>query len=125
MDYLAWPEDERWEIINGEAFMMSPSPKRVHQRILVKISTQIETYLQDKTCEIYVAPFDVRFPDFDGKNDEEISTVVSPEERTVTVFTLEENARYGRPEVYLEGDNPEVGIFPGFHIDLSRVFAGH
>ena len=32
-DYLAWPDDERWEIINGVAYAMSPAPSRLHQEI--------------------------------------------------------------------------------------------
>ena len=32
-DYLNWPEDERWEIIDGVAYAISPSPNRLHQEI--------------------------------------------------------------------------------------------
>ena len=32
-DYLSWPDDEQWELINGEAFAMSPAPTPRHQRI--------------------------------------------------------------------------------------------
>ncbi len=32
-DYKNWPDDERWEIIDGEAYNMSPSPKKRHQII--------------------------------------------------------------------------------------------
>jgi len=31
--YKNWPEDERWEIINGVPFNMSPGPRRVHHEI--------------------------------------------------------------------------------------------
>ena len=33
-DYRQCPEDERWELINGEAYAMSPAPTRTHQTIL-------------------------------------------------------------------------------------------
>jgi len=36
-DYLAWPEDERWEIIDGTAYNMSPAPTERHQRMVGNI----------------------------------------------------------------------------------------
>lgn len=33
-DYLTWPEDERWEIIDGEAFDMTPAPGLDHQEMI-------------------------------------------------------------------------------------------
>ncbi|RPH82936.1 MAG: Uma2 family endonuclease, partial [Desulfobacteraceae bacterium] len=30
-DYLEWPEEERWELIEGVAYNMTPSPSRSHQ----------------------------------------------------------------------------------------------
>ena len=36
-DYLGWPEDERWEIIDGKAYNMTPAPSTLHQRILVRL----------------------------------------------------------------------------------------
>ncbi len=27
-DYCQWPEEERWELIDGEAFAMAPAPTR-------------------------------------------------------------------------------------------------
>ncbi|MFP4011917.1 MAG: Uma2 family endonuclease, partial [Spirochaetaceae bacterium] len=32
-DYLAWPEGERYELIDGVAYAMSPAPRRRHQEI--------------------------------------------------------------------------------------------
>lgn len=32
-DYLNWADDERWEIIEGEAYDMSPAPGTEHQAI--------------------------------------------------------------------------------------------
>ena len=33
-DYREWPDDERWELIEGVAWNMSPAPMVNHQRIL-------------------------------------------------------------------------------------------
>ncbi|MBI9099360.1 MAG: hypothetical protein JEY91_12825 [Spirochaetaceae bacterium] len=29
-DYSSWPEDERWELIDGVAYNMSPAPTTTH-----------------------------------------------------------------------------------------------
>jgi len=59
-DYLTWHFDERVELIRGWISRMSPAPLVTHQRILIRLSYQIEGYLLNKICEIFVAPFDVR-----------------------------------------------------------------
>ena len=52
-DYLKWPDEERWELIYGEAWDMSPAPNRKHQKISGKLFFQIENFLQDKDCDVY------------------------------------------------------------------------
>ena len=77
-DYLTWPDDERWELIDGIPYNMSPAPTRSHQKISGELFKQIAIYLTGKTCEVYAAPFDVRLP----KGEEEdtlIDTVVQPD----------------------------------------------
>ena len=67
-DYLTFQENERIEIIEGEIYNMSPAPSRIHQKIITKLATKIENYIQSNKgpCEVYVAPFDVIL-----KNDDE------------------------------------------------------
>jgi len=51
--------------------------------------------------------------------------IIEPENKIVSVFTLQENNRYGRPDVYSEDDKIQVGILPDFPeitIDLKLVF---
>ncbi|MFZ4855449.1 MAG: Uma2 family endonuclease [Desulfuromonadaceae bacterium] len=60
-DYLKWDDDKRWELIDGQALCMSPGPVRRHQHISKLLGRQIDAYLSDKSCEMYYAPFDVRF----------------------------------------------------------------
>lgn len=59
-DIEALPEGERAELIDGEMFMMAP-PMTVHQRILVKLVFEIETYIRKNkgNCELLPAPFGV------------------------------------------------------------------
>ncbi len=77
-DYCRWEGDERWELIEGEVFDMSPAPSRRHQQVLFRLANQIERAVRDQRCEVYVAPFDVRLPVGD-EQDEQIETVVQPD----------------------------------------------
>jgi Uma2 family endonuclease len=62
-DYVTWPDDERWEIIDGEAYAMTPAPTTGHQRILGKIFSQFEQFFRGKSCEPFIAPTDVVLDD--------------------------------------------------------------
>ena len=76
--YKNWPEDERWEIINGVPYNMSPGPRRIHQKISGVLFNKIYNFLDKHDCEVYDAPFDVRLPDFD-EADDDVLTVVQPD----------------------------------------------
>ncbi|MFH1859594.1 MAG: Uma2 family endonuclease [bacterium] len=101
-DYLKWPDDQRWELIDGVAYDMSPAPLRRHQKIVVELSRQISNYLLDKPCQVYVAPFDVRFPESD-ESDEEIDTVVQPDIVVVCDRNkLDDRGCKGNPDIVIE-----------------------
>ena len=59
-DYVKWPEDERWELIEGIPYNMTPAPSTTHQIIVGDLFRQISTFLIDKDCLAFVAPFDIR-----------------------------------------------------------------
>ncbi len=77
-DYLQWHDGLRWELIDGEAIMMSPAPTRMHQWVAGKLFRQIDEFLDNAPCQVYMAPFDVRLPKGD-EADAEIDTVVQPD----------------------------------------------
>ncbi|MFZ5591640.1 MAG: Uma2 family endonuclease [Bacillota bacterium] len=80
-DYLTWPENERWEIINGQALAMSPSPGPNHQVVVVELVRQFANYLSGKPCRVFAAPLDVLLPGT-GSNDVPehlINNVVQPD----------------------------------------------
>lgn len=102
-DYLSWDgENERWELIYGIAFDMSPAPTRRHQNISINISSKIAEYLDDKDCSVYAAPFDVRLSD-GFQADNEIETVVQPD---ISVFCdekkLDDRGAIGAPDLVVE-----------------------
>ena len=49
--------------------------------------------------------------------------IVDPFGKTVQIFTLGLDGKYGRPEAFGAGDRVNVGIFAELEIDLATVFA--
>ncbi len=78
-DYLQWTFDDRLELIKGKIFKMTPAPASNHQRISWRISGELYTYLKEKSCQAYTAPFDVRLPGKGENDDKKIFTVVQPD----------------------------------------------
>ncbi len=64
-DYMNWPDEERWELIDGVAYDMSPAPRINHQQITGRIYSRLEQKLQGKTCQPFIAPVDVVLSDID------------------------------------------------------------
>ena len=75
-DYLLWKFQERVELLRGFIREMSPAPSRRHQTILQNINKRLLNGIEKKTCNVYVAPFDVRLPIPSAKKD---TTVVQPD----------------------------------------------
>jgi Uma2 family endonuclease len=76
-DYLKWKFEELVELIKGRIFEMI-APNTAHQRLTLRISLEIGNYLKGKECEIFAAPFDVRFPR-KSKEDNDLITVFQPD----------------------------------------------
>ena len=58
-DYLTWPDDERWELIEGVAYDMSPAPTIKHQNVAGEFYVQLSQKLRGKSCQPFIAPVDV------------------------------------------------------------------
>ena len=107
-DYLNWPDEERWELIDGVAYNMSPAPLRRHQKIVGELYRQISTYLLDKSYQVYVDPFDVRLPEAD-EADEEIESVVQPDIVVVCdINKLDDRGCKGSPDIVIEILSPHT-----------------
>jgi Uma2 family endonuclease len=63
LDYQSWPEDERWELLDGEAFAMSPTPSVRHQQVLGELMAQLVPQFRNAACRVFAAPLDVKFDD--------------------------------------------------------------
>ena len=64
-DYLTWPDDERWEIIDGEAFSKSPSPNWRHQDICGALLVSMTPHFRKGPCKLFISPLDVKLSDED------------------------------------------------------------
>jgi len=95
-DYLHFSEDKRYEIIEGEVYMV-PSPLTYHQRVSRNLTCSIEVFVSErKLGEIFAAPLDVVLSNID---------VVQPD----ILFVSNENAGIitekniqGAPDIVIE-----------------------
>jgi Uma2 family endonuclease len=102
-DYLSWQMDEMVEIIKGKVFKSAAAaPRRIHQKVSLIISNKIFNFLENKSCEVYTAPFDVRLP-IKSKKNEDIFTVVQPDICVVCDQSkLDEAGCIGAPDLIIE-----------------------
>ncbi len=77
-DYEKWKDSDRWEIIEGDIYAMSPAPNTEHQTLLVNLCIAVGAFLKGHKCKLFVAPYDVLLPKGD-EADELVKTVVQPD----------------------------------------------
>lgn len=64
-DYVTWPDEERWELIDGVAYDMSPAPEIKHQDVVGRFYFQLMNKLSGGPCRPFMAPVDVVFSEYD------------------------------------------------------------
>lgn len=107
-DYRTWPEDLRYELIDGTAWLMSPAPGRRHQEMVGELYYQVRQALEGKHCRTYLAPFDVRLPR-GNEADDAIDTVVQPDVLVVCDRDkLDEAGLRGAPDWVVEVLSPST-----------------
>lgn len=97
-DYRSWPEGERWELLDGFAYAMSPAPSTQHQGVAGEIYFRLRLGLAGKPCQPFVAPTDVRLSDWDVVQPD-ILVVCKPEQ-------IQRTHIEGAPEVVVEVLSP-------------------
>lgn len=104
-EYLRWPEEERWELLEGVAYNIA-APSRLHQEVSGELFYQIRSYLTDKPCKIYAAPFDVRFGEPE-EDDDKIRNVLQPDISVICdTSKLDEKGCLGSPDLVIEVISP-------------------
>jgi Uma2 family endonuclease len=107
-EYLTWPETERWELIHGVAYDMSPAPSTGHQSILLELAVEFRNFLRGKSCQVYIAPFDVRLPE-KNEADEKIKTVVQPDIAVICdPSKIDDKGCKGAPDLVIEILSPST-----------------
>jgi len=101
-DYLKWKFEERLELFKGKIFKMS-APNTKHQVVAGNIYMRLRNQLDSQKCHVFIAPFDVRLPVRNRKNDNEITTVVQPDLCVVCDETkIDERGCCGAPDLVIE-----------------------
>lgn len=123
-DYCTWPEDERWELIDGVPYNMAPAPVRKHQWVAGEIFRQIANHLhKKKKCRVYHAPFDVRLP-LGDESDDQIHTVVQPDILVICQREREDRKGCrGAPDWVIEVLSPSTATKD--HILKRELYARH
>ena len=107
-DSCTWPEDERWELIDGEAFDMSAAPLRQHAELSRALFRILDGFFNNQPCEVYYAPFDVRLPEGD-EADEDVDDVVQPDISVVCdPRKLDRRGCRGAPDLVVEILSPST-----------------
>ena len=101
-DYRTWTDVDRWELIDGIPYDMSPAPSPRHQLILAQLVRRFTNYLDGKPCLAIPAPFDVRLPEAD-EDDDQVTTVVQPDLSVICDRSKLDNSGYrGAPDLVIE-----------------------
>lgn len=105
-DYRKWTGDQRYELIDGQAYAMSPAPVIDHQRIVTHICAQLVAALAGKPCEAMVAPVDVRLPR-QQEADDLVDVVVQPDVLVVCdPSKIDHKGVRGAPDLVVEVLSP-------------------
>jgi len=101
-DYLTWPDDERWELINGDAYNMTPAPTTRHQNIVYNVSFILKSKLLNKSCRPFVAPTDVVLSEYDVVQPD---VFVVCDEKKITEANIQ-----GAPDLTVEVLSPATAL---------------
>jgi Uma2 family endonuclease len=64
-DYAKTPDDERWELLDGE-LIMAPSPNEAHQSVQAQLGFRLMGFVVERDLgKVYFSPFDVVLSDTD------------------------------------------------------------
>jgi len=102
-DYLTWQFDVTVELIKGKIFKkVAAAPKRIHQRVSIKLAAKLYNFLEGHRCQVYDAPFDVRFTK-GSKDDKKIHDVVQPDICVICdPEKLDDRGCIGAPDLIVE-----------------------
>lgn len=122
-DYLNFDDDERYEIIDGELYNMSPAPCYTHQNIFGALFYQLYSYFIDKPCKVVAAPFDVRLSAKPTQSSK-IKTTVQPDISIICdEEKIDEKGCMGAPDLIVEIISPSTASRD--HIVKKALYEKH
>ena len=101
-DYLSWDDEQRWELIDGVVWDMTPAPSFKHQRVVGNVYRLLANALHGKSCVPGLAPTDVVLSEHD---------VVQPDVFVVCDPTkITDQKIMGAPELVVEVLSPGTSL---------------
>ena len=118
-NYMNWPENERWQLLDGAAYAMAP-PSWAHQSVVTELGRQLGNALHGKPCQARVAPVGVRLPRH-NEADASIRTVFEPDILVVCDRSkIDAKGVRGAPDVIIEVLSPSTASFD--QIDKRQAY---
>ncbi len=109
-DYVTWPDTERWELIRGIPYDMTPAPGTRHQEIVGNLFFLFKSSLNNTRCRPFVVPFDVRFPSENTADTNACDTVVQPDISVICDRSqLDDRGCAGPPDLVVEVLSEQTG----------------
>jgi len=90
-DYLSWDGEERYELIDGWAYLMA-SPTPSHQEISLALAAEIRSFLKGKPCKVY----------------QDIDVHLSPKAITRKTLSLQRKKTVVRPDISVVCDPGQI-----------------
>ncbi|TCT23834.1 Uma2 family endonuclease [Thiobaca trueperi] len=119
-DYCTWPDDQRYELIEGIPYAMAPAPVIAHQQVVLRIAAQAQNALKGKPCQPFVAPVDVLFPQT-SESGNQSHTVLQPDVFVICdPSKIERQAIRGAPDWVVEVLSPATASRD--HIVKRRIY---
>jgi Uma2 family endonuclease len=100
-EYISSKTEERYEVIDGEIYDMSPSPSERHQTILGNFYFALRERLKGTPCRVYLAPLDVYLDEFN---------FVQPDIFVVCDREKIKDRIYGAPDIIIEILSPFTSL---------------
>jgi Uma2 family endonuclease len=122
-DYMRWPENERWQLLDGFAFAMAP-PSVAHQIVVSEFGAQLLIQLRGQRCRALVAPVGVRLPKH-NEADDAVRTVFEPDILVVCdPAKIEKAGVRGAPDFVVEVLSPSTASFDQIEKRIAYEKAG-
>ena len=151
-EYRQWPPQERWELIEGTAWNMSPAPSRAHQAVLGRLNLAFGQWLGGTVVQPDLSVFchPERLTDAGARGAPDVVVeVLSPwtskkdlndkfslYERhgvreywvvdpagSVQVYRLNGTGRYDDPEIVVKTGSVASAVLEGLQVDVAGLFA--